>query len=353
MRTIVSGLTRVLGLLPAALSICLLASLLGCGSGSAVPTSTPTPTGQHGGDDISVTVQSPSGEVLVYQGDEGGTDFVQASAGMKLKAGDRVTTGEDGSVLLIFFEGSVIEIGPGSDISVEELARDAATGSTTVSVWQLVGSTVNRVQKLADSSSKYEVETPSGVAVVRGTTFSLEVDESGDTELHTEEGNVWFTAGGVTVVVGPGEDASASPGGIPAVSLQVENVEVCSEIRGYRDYEVQEGLFEPGAPVLVYFEVLGVSALAADGKYDTWLRVAEVQVYDPSGSLYLSGTDLKDYHQTGLEDVPEYTWGDLSLHLTASAPAGRYRLEAEIMDVIAGSADSFTVTFEVGSTTGK
>ncbi len=348
-----SGLTRASGLLPAIVSICLLALVLGCGSGSAVPPSTPTPTGQHGGDDISFTVQSPSGEVLVYQADEGGTDFVQASAGMKLKAGDRVTTGEDGSVLLVFFEGSVIEIGPGSDVSVEELARDAATGSTTVSVWQLVGSTVNRVQNLADSSSKYEVETPSGVAVVRGTTFSLEVDESGDTELRTQEGNVWFTAGGVTVLVGPGEEASSSPGGMPAVSLQVENVEVCSEIRGYRDYDVQDGAFEPGTSVLIYFEVLGVSALAADGGYDTWLRVAEVRVYGPSESLYLSGTDLKEYHQTGLEDVPEYTWGDLSLHLAASTPAGQYRLEAEILDVISGGTDSFTVSFDVGQTSGK
>jgi len=347
------GLTRTPGLLAAALSICLLASMLGCGSGGPAPTATPTPTSQHGGDDILATVQSPSGEVLVYRGGEGGTDSVQAAAGMKLDAGDRVTTGDDGSVLLIFFEGSVIEIGPGSDVSVEELARDADTGSTTVSLRQIVGSTVNRVEKLADSSSKYEIETPSGVAVVRGTTFSLDVDENGNTELHTDEGNVWFTAGGVTVLVGPGEEASASPGGIPAVSLQVENVQVCSEIRGYRDYEVQVGAFEPGAPVLVYFEVLGVSALAADGGYETWTRVAEVQVYDPSGSLYLSGTDLKDYHQTGLDEVPEYTWGDLSLQLTASAPAGQYRLDAVIMDVISGSTDSFTVTFDVGATTGK
>jgi hypothetical protein len=294
------------------------------------------------------TISSPSGEVMVQRSNNEPGNFIPASAGMKVEMGDRVKTGEGSSALIIFFDGSVMELGANSDINIEELNLAQGTGSTTVRLKQLFGNTVNRVQKLVDSSSTYEVETPAGVAVVRGTTFNLEVEQSGYTVLSTDQGFVWFTAGGVTVLVGPGMQTSASPGGTPSASLQIDNVEVCSDIRGERDYTVQPGAaFERESKVWIYFEVFGLSALATGETYEVWFRVTEARVYDPNGALYLSGKDLKDYQQTKLEEIPEYSWGTLSFELLPSVSSGQYRLETEIKDIISGETDSFTANFSV------
>ena len=328
------------------LTLLLLCLPIGCSSGSTdqTPVSTPTPTSNI----PPVTISSPSGEVLVQKSFNGPDDFITATAGMKLEPGDRVKTGKGSSTLIIFFDGSVMEMGPNSDITVEELDVAQGTGATTIRLKQIFGNTVNRVQQLVDSSSKYEVETPAGVAVVRGTTFNLLVEQSGYTVLNTYEGLVWFTAGGVTVLVGPGMQTSASPGGTPSASFQIDNIEVCSDVRGKRDYTVQPGAaFVPGDKVWIYFEVFGFSARTTGDTYEVWFRAAEAKVYNPSGNLYLSGENLKDYHQTELEALPEYSWGTFSFELLSSAPLGQYRLEAEIKDIISGETDSFTTSFSV------
>jgi len=332
------------------LVLLLLVPLIGCGSGdiNRTPTSTTTPTPVPTGNVPPVTISSPSGEVLVQKSGSGADNFVLASAGMRLEPGDRIKTGEESSTLIIFFDGSVMEIGANSDITIEQLDLAQDTGSTTIRLKQLVGNTVNRVQQLVDSASKYEVETPAGVAVVRGTIFSMMVEESGYTLLSTDDGFVWFTAGGVTVLVGPGMQTSASPGGTPSASFSIDNIEVCSDVRGERDYTVQPGAaFDSESRVWIYFEVFGFSARATGDTYEVWFRTVEARVYEPGGDLYLSGENLEDYHQTELETIPEYSWGTLSFKLLPSAPSGQYRLEAEIKDIISGEIDSFTITFSV------
>jgi hypothetical protein len=100
----------------------------------------------------------------------------------------------------------------------------ASTGSTSVSLMEQVGSTVNRVAKLVDSASKYEVETPAAAAVVRGTAFDMLVQQNGDTTVKSEEGSVDFTAAGVTVTVNKGFQSSAAIGGTPSTPSAITTV---------------------------------------------------------------------------------------------------------------------------------
>jgi hypothetical protein len=332
------------------MAIILLALLAGCGSGSISPTLSPTstlaPTPTVNA--TQVTISSPSGEVLVHRKDSTPDSFIPASAGMKLEPGDRIKTGANGEAVILFFEGSVMEVGTNSDILIEQLNITPGTGSTTVRLKQFIGNTANRVQKLIDSASTYEVETPAATAVVRGTIFNLQVDESGNTTLRTEEGSVWFTAGGVTVLVGPGIQTSAQPGGIPSTALTIANIAICSAIRGDRDYTVKPGaIFDRGEKVWIYFEVLGFAAQYTSAGYDIWFRTTEARVWDPNGLSYVSGKDLNDYHQTGLAEIPEHSWGTLSFDLLPTASSGTYRVEAEITDIISGSIGSFTVNITV------
>jgi len=196
----------VIGCMALVLTLALLLPLVGCGGvGEAIP----------------CKISSVAGDVQVLR--SGSTDSAKATNGMELKVGDTIKTGSNGSANLTFFDGSVMEIKASSEILVNELST-ASTGSTAVGLKELVGSTINRIGKLVDSSSKYEVETPAAVAVVRGTTFDLVVQQTGFTTLKSEEGSVSFTASGVTVTVNKGFQSSAAMGGTPSTPSAITTV---------------------------------------------------------------------------------------------------------------------------------
>ena len=176
----------------------LLIPLVGCGGG---------------GPTVPCKISSVSGDVQILR--SGSTESVKATNDMELGVGDTITTGSDESTNLIFFDGSHMEIKANSEILVKELST-ASTGSTSVSLRQNIGRTINRVNKLIDSGSRYKVETPSGVTLVKGTIFEVLVLQSGDTTVKAEEGSVLFTASGVTVTVNQGFLSSASVGGTPS-----------------------------------------------------------------------------------------------------------------------------------------
>jgi len=199
------------------LVLAFLIPLVGCGGGgtTTTPIATPTPTITTTPSSIvpSCTISSPAGTVQVQK--KGSTAWTNAAAGTKLEAGDSLKTESDGSAVLLFFDGSSMEVKANSQILVSEMSI-TGTGSTSIGLNQIVGSTINRVAKLVDSSSKYEVDTPAAVAVVRGTVFDLVVDENGDTTIKSEEDSVSFTASGVTVTVNQGFESNAPVGGTPS-----------------------------------------------------------------------------------------------------------------------------------------
>jgi len=185
------------------LVLALLIPLVGCGGG---------------GPAVPCKISSLSGDVQVLK--NGSSTWVKATNGMELGVGDTITTGDNGSAKLTFFDGSVMEIKANSEILVNELST-ASTGSTTVSLNEVVGSTINRIGKLVDSASKYEVETPAAVAVVRGTVFDLLVQQNGTTTVKAEQDSVSFTASGVTVTVNQGFQSSALVGGKPSTPIAI------------------------------------------------------------------------------------------------------------------------------------
>jgi hypothetical protein len=137
--------------------------------------------------------------------------------GMTLEVGTRVITSQDSKALLTFFDGSTLIIEPGTDIEIEELA---VSGEQSISIVlkQWMGKTWSRVVKMTDSGSHYEIQTPSAVAVVRGTYFSTEVDEDGETQVHTREGLVSVFGLGENedeVFVSPGRQTTVVLGAPP------------------------------------------------------------------------------------------------------------------------------------------
>jgi FecR protein len=298
----------------------------------------------------SATISSPVGEVLVQK--QGSTTWIQAISGMKLNAGDRLKTGGNSTTEIVFFEGSVVEVESDSEILLSEMTVAPGTGSTSIHLNQLVGHTVNRVQKLVDSASNYEVETPAGTAVVRGTAFKSYVRDDGYTIIYCDEGTVLFTAGGVTVTLNEGEWSSAMPGGTPSTpsAFHIDNVAICSDVYGDRDYTIRpDAVFAQGERAWIYFEASSLEWNASNGTYEVWYRVTDVKVYGPDEQLYMSGTSPADFHRTQLDIVPDYLWGALYVDLLPGAADGQYKVELAFQDVLSEQTDSITVYFSLQS----
>jgi hypothetical protein len=209
------------------LVVIVIAAAIGCGKKEAqkptpTPTATPTatasaePTGETG------TLSNLEGDIQVLR--SGASNWIAATSGMRVGTGDGLKTGEDGYVLITFFDGSVMEVEAGSEISVEELSKTSG-GSTTVHINQIIGNTINRVENLVDSSSNYEVETPAGSAVVRGTIYNVNVEQLGyvahtciatANQFDEKQHSVVFNNNGKMVNIPESMTACCWEGGVPS-----------------------------------------------------------------------------------------------------------------------------------------
>ncbi len=162
--------------------------------------------------DLPATISVVEGDVTVLKVDI--AKWEDAFAGMELALEDTIKTGDDGTAVIVFFEGSTIELQPNTEVMIQELGV-ASTGSTTIKLWQNIGSTVNRVQKLVDSESRYEIQTPSGSAVVRGSVGTVIVLANGITLIYNEEGEWWAYANGQLVQIPPNWYITIVPGNPP------------------------------------------------------------------------------------------------------------------------------------------
>ncbi|MEE8419198.1 MAG: hypothetical protein V3S02_03705, partial [Dehalococcoidales bacterium] len=88
--------------------------------------------------------------------------------------------------------------------------------STSIILKQWLGRTWSRVIKMIDPGSHFEIETPTATAIVRGTLFSTEVDETGLTTVITTEGLVSVAAQGQEVFIPASQQTLVETGAEPA-----------------------------------------------------------------------------------------------------------------------------------------
>ena len=159
------------------------------------------------------------------EGARAGAAFAPALDGEIYATGDLVRANVEGRAVLTFFDGSSLSVDPGSQVKVVALNR-VSTDGIQVTVEQTLGRSWQSVQKLKTPDSRYEVRTPSTVAVVRGTGFLTFVQQlaTGGTQTtyQVDEGTLQVnaTAGGsvtvpagtqVTIAEGAQAPASATP----------------------------------------------------------------------------------------------------------------------------------------------
>lgn len=151
----------------------------------------PTSTEANANDYIVVLTET-KGEVFFTKG--GGKKEFIAEDGAALTQGDRVRTGLNSSVTLVFNNESEIVLGAQSRIVISELAHH----STAIKLAS--GELWNKVVGLSSTEDRFNIETPASVIVVRGTLFHVDVDVE-SSMLRVIDGNVEVTLHETTEVI--------------------------------------------------------------------------------------------------------------------------------------------------------
>ena len=151
-----------------------------------------------------------SGEIQILAGDGVSLTIVVDEA--ELQPGDRIRVPQGGEATVIFFEGSVVLLDGGADITLEELSGSFQTGQSSISIFQSVGRTVSRVNKIVDAESSFGLRTSSSVGLVRGTGFIVEEDPILGTKWKSFEGTVGVAGeSGIEVAVESGKSTEVLP----------------------------------------------------------------------------------------------------------------------------------------------
>ncbi len=147
-----------------------------------------------------------------------------ATPGLELREGDLVATKGGAKVSIVFFDSTVLRLDENTEIEVKRIVKG---DNKSVSVKQFTGSTWSRILKVS-GIKEYSVETPSTVATVRGTGFSVTVSD-GDSEIKVKEGSVHV--------------ASLEDGQVVAEAVVNENFEV--EISDETPADIELEALEP------------------------------------------------------------------------------------------------------------
>lgn len=114
-------------------------------------------------------------------GIERGGKKMTAAAGMPVLAGDRVTTGADGSVGITLNDNTLLSAGPKSILVLNRFVFNPTTHAGTLDA-SLKGGTLAVVSgKLAKNSPKaVQFRTPAAILGVRGTEFVIDAGSGGE-----------------------------------------------------------------------------------------------------------------------------------------------------------------------------
>ena len=116
---------------------------------------------------------SVSGQVQIQRA--GAT--IGAASGVGVDVADRIVTGADGHGVIVLNDRSRLELGPASNITLDEFTITGGSTSTRVSlVSGVLRSLVNAAS--GGAPANYQVHTPNAVASVRGTRFDTAYTEN-------------------------------------------------------------------------------------------------------------------------------------------------------------------------------
>lgn len=137
---------------------------------------------------FSATLIDFEGEVLIQKGGE--NLWLPVEKDIPLEQGDHIKTGAKAFAEILVDDGSQIRLEENSEITLSELSADSQTKSITASVYLWFGRMLSNIARFAHDRSKFEVQTPTVVAEVRGTDFAIEVMDTKESDVGVFDGEV-------------------------------------------------------------------------------------------------------------------------------------------------------------------
>ena len=142
----------------------------------------------------------------------GTQNWQQAEIGTMLFENDSVKTNVNSKATITFFDGSIITLNPETQVEIKELVKE---GTTSIRLKQELGTTLNKIEKLVDAASRYEIETPAAIAGVRGSQMRVTVAADGMTTVQNIEGKIFVTARDKEIIIPEGGTSIIIPGEPP------------------------------------------------------------------------------------------------------------------------------------------
>ncbi|WP_186333700.1 FecR domain-containing protein [Paenibacillus xylanexedens] len=156
------------------------------------------------------------GEVIVTRA--GGLKSISAFANMKLYQGDRIITGDTGSVTIkVSHPESVRYIGKNSNAVISNLKQSVSGNKFSIKLW--AGSMWSSISGLANADEDF-VETPGSKLHVRGTNFNVTVQSDGTLSMFVASGLVAVSStdqpsSSVPFLVAPTQQIRLNPAALP------------------------------------------------------------------------------------------------------------------------------------------
>ena len=250
----------------------------------------------------TLTILSISeGDVFVMKA---GTDsWEEAQGGMSLEIGDSIKTGDSSGAEITFFDGSTIELEAGAEIEIVTLAISADCASTTITLEQTIGTTISRVTKILDPGSSYEVETPTGVAAVRGSVMVVTVGGNGTTLITNLQGLIWAFGQGVELQIPEGRTGIIVSGQQPEL---MNDPPVAEDDAAVTDEDNPVTVAAPG--VLDNDSDPDVGDTLTVTAVDTSGTVGAVTAWDADGSFTYDPNGQFEYLQAGNSTTDSFTY---------------------------------------------
>ncbi|TGN39810.1 FecR domain-containing protein [Marinobacter confluentis] len=151
-------------------------------------------------------VSSVSGQVMLLSGRD--SRKRPLTSGTLIRVGDEVIS-HAGSTTIELADGSIVRLSPNSRLAFNRLTRYGKSGMVDTRLRLNDGELETQVEPFVEDGSRFEIETPSAVAAVRGTMFTLKTSAMG-TDLRVTDGRVAFGPRGKTRVIPEGYSASVS-----------------------------------------------------------------------------------------------------------------------------------------------
>lgn len=131
------------------------------------------------------------------------TNWIEIRREAIVGVGDDIRTNSTGRARITFFtDGTTTEILPETEYRILQFEGTAETFQLSVEV--LLGRTLQRLGRLLDANSSYDVNTPEMKLAARGTQFAIRVETNGRAAMLVSEGAVDATAEQDTANVPPG-----------------------------------------------------------------------------------------------------------------------------------------------------